>query len=66
MRTLQWQKDPERKAEKKWRSAKLQVQLDIYKEEARRVKRLCRKAKKEFYQSKIEECNNDQKKSSSE
>lgn len=51
-----------RKAEKKWRKTELNVHLDIYKEKARHVKRLCKNAKKRFYERKIDECNDDQKK----
>jgi hypothetical protein len=51
-----------RKAEKKWRKTELNVHLDIYKEKARHVKRLCKNAKKRFYECKIDECNDDQKK----
>jgi hypothetical protein len=51
-----------RRAEKKWRKNKLQVHLDVYKEECHKVRRLCRAAKQEYYKSKIEECGTDQKK----
>ena len=55
-------KKDRRKAERKWRSTKLQIHLDIYKNECHRVKRLCRKAKQDYYQSKVSDCGSDQKK----
>jgi hypothetical protein len=50
-----------RTAERQWRRTKLTVHYEIYRSEHRRVIDLCMVAKKEYYQSKINDCNNDQK-----
>jgi hypothetical protein len=50
-----------RKAERKMRKTKLQVDREIYVEKRRKVNRLIEKAKKEYYAEKIEQCAGDQK-----
>ena len=40
----------------------LQIHLEIYKSESHKVKQLCITAKRDFYQKKIDDCNDDQKK----
>ena len=54
-------KQERRRAEKRWRRSKLQVDLDIYRAGCRKVRRLCTDAKRKFYRDKIDDCGNDQK-----
>lgn len=51
-----------RKAERRWRSTKLIVHREIYKEECVKVNKLCEEASRNYYCLKIEECGSDQHK----
>lgn len=51
-----------RRAERRWRSTRLSVHHEIYRTECRRVSKLCRDARKEYYCSRIEDCGTDQRK----
>jgi hypothetical protein len=59
--TIRAAKQSRRKAERRWRSTKLVIHLDLYKEESNKVNRLCSVAKKEYLSVKIEESTSDQK-----
>jgi len=54
-------KQERRRAERAWRKQKLQVQLDMIRMSRIKVNELCRQAKKEYYGSKISQCENDTK-----
>jgi hypothetical protein len=51
-----------RKLEKKWRHSKLEVHLQMYKDQCTVVKSLLRKTKTEHYLTRITECSSDQRK----
>jgi exonuclease III len=55
------EKKSRRIAERKWRSSKLNVHLEIFRNAQRNVVKLCSKAKSAYYCSQIADCGKDQK-----
>eukprot|EP00914_Ancora_sagittata_P028856 GHVO01056918.1.p1 GENE.GHVO01056918.1~~GHVO01056918.1.p1 ORF type:complete len:113 (+),score=9.03 GHVO01056918.1:221-559(+) len=51
-----------RNAEKTWRKTKLNVHLEIFKDQKRKVKLLMDQAREDYYGDVVEECEGDQKK----